>query len=106
MQVLNILQTSDQLYTLYVTDYTKNSQVAVCQAQWCPPGLNDYVVKFEIWDAAAQEAQSFTPGTYWGVKNARLKCGSDGYVEGKIVEKKFNKLDPELDYPPLQNLLR
>lgn len=63
-------------------------------------------MKFELWDAAASLAPSLVPGTYWTVRNARLKRGHDGYVEGKIVEKKFSKLEPDSEYAPLQELLK
>jgi hypothetical protein len=89
-----------------VTDYTKNIQIKPCQAKWCPPGLNDYVVRFDLWDAAASFSQSLVSGTYWSVRNARFKHNHDGYVEGKIVEKKISKLEPDSEYAPLQELLK
>ena len=90
-----------------MTDYTKNTQVKPCQAKWCPPGLNDYVVKFDLWDAAASLSNSFVSGTYWSVRNARFKYNhGDGCIEGKIVEKKISKLEPDSEHVPLQELLK
>ncbi len=105
LQVLNGFRNDNGVYSLYVTDYTANSEVAACQAQWCPPGLNEYVVRFELWDDAAKQGPDFAPGSYWGVRNARMLRSSDGHVEAKLVQTKFGKLDSESDYPPLKALL-
>lgn len=104
--MINCYQNEDSVPAVYVTDYTKNTQVKPCQAKWCPTGLNDYVVKFDLWDAAASFSKSLVSGTYWSVRNARFKCDHNGYVEGKIVEKKFSKLERDSEYVPLQELLQ
>lgn len=104
-KVLSGFQNDYGAHSLYVTDYTINPGVAPCHAQWCPPGLNDYVVRFELWDGAAKAAQLFKVGTYWSVRNARMVRSRSGYAEGKLVETKFRQVDPEVDYPPLNALL-
>ncbi|KAF9446331.1 hypothetical protein P691DRAFT_673854, partial [Macrolepiota fuliginosa MF-IS2] len=105
-EVLHIFENDNKVYSLYVTDYTKNSAVSPCQAQWCPSGLNDYVVKFELWDAAATLAESLKLGSYWQVRNARMTYDRNGHVEGKLVERKAGEVDVEDKYPPLEALLK
>lgn len=105
LQVLNGFQNENGVHTIFVTDYTANPEVAVCQAQWCPPGLNDRVVRFELWDEAAKKGPDFVPGSYWTVRNARMRRANDGYAEGKIVQPKFGRLDADNDFPAMKLLL-
>lgn len=104
-EVLNGFENENEVYTLYVTDYTKNAQAAICQAPWCPIGLNDRVLLFNLWGAAAALGKTFKPNTFWSVRNARMVCSTNGFVEGKLVETKFSQLDCDDDYPHLQALL-
>jgi len=67
--------------------------------------LNEYVLLFNLWDGAATRGRDFQPQTYWAVRNARMIRGNNGFVEGKLVETKFNQVDSDDEYPPLQALL-
>ena len=105
LQVLNGFESENGVFILYVTDYTKNDQAASCQAPWCPVGLNEYVLLFNLWQEAATQGRKFEPQTYWAVRNARMIRSNNGFVEGKLVETKFGQVDSDDDYPPLQALL-
>ena len=48
-----------------------------------------------MWDDAAKVGQIMMAGEYYCIKNARMRVSRGGYVEGKIVEPKIEKLEPE-----------
>lgn len=81
------------VYTLFVTDYTRNEQIPVIQGSWCSSFLSEYVLKLEMWDAAAEAAQNMRPGQYYFVKNARMKINNEGFLEGKVAQAKITKLE-------------
>ncbi|KAG6862080.1 hypothetical protein C0995_007210 [Termitomyces sp. Mi166 len=85
------------VYSLYVTDYTVNTAVTPVQASWCSPDLADYVLKIEAWDGAVEITQGMFAGEYYSIKNARMMISRAGYVEGKVNEKKIQKLAVEED---------
>ncbi|KAG6844918.1 hypothetical protein H0H87_002402 [Tephrocybe sp. NHM501043] len=93
VEALNVHSNDNGVYSLYVTDYTINSGVAPVQAEWCPPGLGDYVLKIEVWDNAVAKAQTMYTGEYYSIGNARMRVSRGGYVEGKVVEDKIRRLD-------------
>ncbi|KAG6854698.1 hypothetical protein C0991_002409 [Blastosporella zonata] len=99
LQVLNGHLNDNGVYSLYVTDYTINAAVPPVQASWCSPKLADYVLKIEAWDDAVEVAQGMFTGEYFSIKNARMMISHGGYLEGKVVEKKIQKLDVKEDGP-------
>jgi hypothetical protein len=83
------------VYTLYVTDYTRNEQAMALQSNWCHPSLSEFVLQFEMWDAAAHIAESMRPGQYYSINNARMKINPSGYLEGKVAENKIVQLSED-----------
>jgi hypothetical protein len=81
------------VYTLFVTDYTRNEQVPLVQGNWCPSSLSEYILQLEMWDAAAEAAANMRPGHYYLIKNARMKINPAGYLEGKVAQSKITELD-------------
>lgn len=65
-------------------------------AAWCPPALNGYVLRLELWDAAAQRGPDMKAGEYYEINNARMMVSRGGYWEAKFVEgHKMRKLDQD-----------
>jgi ssDNA-binding domain of telomere protection protein len=94
-QVLKGFSNFNGVHTLYVTDYTHNGQVRGVQSNWCPNSLSDYVLQMEMWDDAAEIAQTMREGNYYLIKNARMRNSSAGYLEGKVVQPKIIQLEEE-----------
>jgi hypothetical protein len=97
------------VYSLYVTDYTSNSEVSPVQASWCPSGIANRVLKVEMWPPANEYAKTMQPGEIYLFRNIRMKVSAGGYVEGSFTEaNKLQKLDAsEADNDPhLQALLK
>lgn len=46
------------------------------------------------------------PGTFYTVRNARMRNSRGGYVEGKIQERKMTKLEVDNKHEHLKALLR
>ena len=96
------------MYSLYVTDYTTNPRITPVQGSWCPPSLEERILKVEMWDTASQLGQTMEPGEYWFLRNARMKISDGGYLEGtmQLAEKvqKLNENDLTRD-PHLEALL-
>lgn len=92
-QVLHGHANDNGVYSLYVTDYSLNPSITPVQGVWCPKGLSEYVLKCEMWDDAAKMGKIMMAGEYYCIKNARMRVSLGGYVEGKIVEPKINKLE-------------
>ena len=80
------------MYTLFVTDYTRNEQIPIVQGNWCSSSLAEYVLQLEMWDAAAEAAQNMRPGQYYHIKNARMRINTAGYLEGKVAQAKITEL--------------
>jgi hypothetical protein len=80
-------------YSLYVTDYSQNDQLVPIQASWCLPSMGCRVLKIEVWDDASPLAQAMVVGEYWSIRNVRARISHGGYLEGKLAETKFNKLE-------------
>ncbi|KZP21160.1 hypothetical protein FIBSPDRAFT_519794 [Athelia psychrophila] len=74
------------VYSLYVTDYTPNSQMTPVQAEWCPPELGDRILKVEMWDSASALGQTMETGEYWFLRNCKMKVSRGGYLEGTMQE--------------------
>ncbi|KAI0934827.1 hypothetical protein AcW1_006221 [Taiwanofungus camphoratus] len=99
----------DHVYSIYVTDYTRNPAITPIEADWCPPQLADKVLKVELWLDASQLGPSLESGGYYFMGNNRMKVSSGGYMEATISAKdKIKKLDEdELEgQPHLQALLQ
>jgi hypothetical protein len=93
-KVLYGYQNDNGVYSLYVTDYTSNSQISPVQASWCPHGLADKVLKIEMWPPANELAKTMVAGEYYSIRNTRMKVSDGGYVEGTFSEvEKARKLD-------------
>lgn len=85
----------NEVHTIYVTDYTRNDQVAGVQSNWCTPSLSDYVLQMEMWDGAAEIARTMREGEYYLIKNARMRINGGGFLEGKVAESKIFLLEED-----------
>ncbi|OBZ65733.1 hypothetical protein A0H81_14324 [Grifola frondosa] len=109
IQVVHGVSHNDDMYSLYVTDFTRNPSVSPIDSDWCPPKLSDYVLKMAMWGTAAKVGPEMEPGQYYFIGNARMKFDSGGYLEAKINEgQKVRRLnEDELEGEPyLEALLR
>ncbi|KAG5645070.1 hypothetical protein DXG03_007160 [Asterophora parasitica] len=97
VEVLHGHVNDTNVYSLYVTDYTVNEAITPTEADWCPRGLADRVLKIEMWDAAREYADMMFVGEYYSIKNARMRLSRGGYVEGKLAQNKTRKLVVEED---------
>jgi len=99
----------NEVYSVYVTDYTPNSQLYPVQATWCPPELSNRVLKIEMWPPANDFATSMTQGEFYSIRNNRMKVSNGGYVEASFSEvhklRKLDETDTENE-PHLQALLQ
>ncbi|KAM6500355.1 hypothetical protein JOM56_003369 [Amanita muscaria] len=95
VEVIHGHQNDNDVYSLFVTDYTKNGLISPTQLDWCPDGLGEYILKLEMWDAAAKIGPTMEPGTYYSITNARMRVSRGGYVEGKVVLPKIVRLNEE-----------
>jgi hypothetical protein len=96
----------NEVYSLYVTDYTANHEITPIQASWCPPELADRVLKIELWQAASELGPKMLRGEYYSIQNNRLKVSRGGFVEGTFTEaNKLRKLNDSDNNPHLQALL-
>ncbi|KAF8623517.1 hypothetical protein AX15_006294 [Amanita polypyramis BW_CC] len=93
VEVLYGYTNNNEVYSLYVTDYTKHDHISPVQANWCSPELSEYVLKMEMWDTAAKTGPTMEPGTYYAISNARMRLSKAGYLEGKVVLPKIIKLN-------------
>jgi hypothetical protein len=83
----------DNIYSLYVTDYTCNKDLHPVQAKWCPASMATLVLKIEMWDSAATLGRSMEKGSFYHIRNARMKRSHSDWLEGKVVEQKITKLE-------------
>ena len=86
---------SNEVFSLYITDYTRNDKGKPVQGDWCPPELSDYVVKMEMWDSASKVGPTMKPGTYYTMSNARMRMSRGGYLEAKMVLPKITRLNED-----------
>ncbi|KAF7980156.1 hypothetical protein HWV62_39613 [Athelia sp. TMB] len=94
VEILKGYLNDNGVYSVYVTDYTRNPATAPVQAEWCPPELGDCILKVEMWDAASALAQTMETGEYWFLRNCRIKASTGGYLEGTMqLAEKVAKLD-------------
>lgn len=109
VQVLSGHHNDNGVYSLYVTDYTRNELIPPVNASWCAPALSDLVFKIEMWMEAAIKGPEMKPAEYYEIKNVRIKESAGGYWEGSFSEvKKLRKLDEEEleEEPTLIELLK
>lgn len=97
VEVLHSHSNDNNVYSVYVTDYTRHPAATPVQSAWCPKKLSDYVLKIEMWDAAAAKARTMATGEYYYIKNARMRLSRGGHVEGKVVEDKIFQLENKQD---------
>lgn len=102
MQIIKGFLNDNDVYSLYATDYTKNSMMTPVQGVWCPPELADRILKIEMWDAAGALAQTMEPGEYWFLRNCRMKQSQGGYLEGtmQLAEKVVRLEASEAEHNP------
>ena len=86
---------SNGVYSLFVTDYTKHEHITSVQADWCSSELREYVLKMEMWDAAAKIGSAMEPGTLHTISNARMRFSRGGHLEAKVVSQGIVKLKEE-----------
>ena len=86
---------------LLITDFTTNESIRADtrlgnRGLWCMSTRIGPDIK-----------QQLLEGTYWTIKNIRLKRASTGDLEGDIYDVKWTKLDPSVDAQdePLLSLL-
>lgn len=93
---------NNHVYSVYVTDYTRNEFLMPMSAAWCPPTLAPYVMRLEMWGAAAEAAREMQPHEFYAIDNVKMRVSAGGYWEGKFVEsRKMRKLDvDELEGEP------
>ncbi|KAF6763897.1 hypothetical protein DFP72DRAFT_873698 [Ephemerocybe angulata] len=96
----------NEIYTLWVTDYTKNSKFYPPEAEWCPAALAPYVFRIEFWDAAAQFASKMKERAFYHLSNTRARMNGSGYLEGKQVEAKISLLEEGDDFDHLKALIQ
>ncbi|TFK42385.1 hypothetical protein BDQ12DRAFT_676116 [Crucibulum laeve] len=106
VQVLHGWQNDNGVYTLYVTDYTKNAEISSTHSGWCLPALSDYVLKMEMWDDASKMGLNMRTGEYYHINNARMVRSKGGYMEAKVTQTKIRQLqDDDTDDMHLTALL-
>ena len=91
-QVLNGFENDNGVYSLYVTDFTKNQALAN-NDKW-PKGQNGMVLKIEMWDAAASRGPSLKNKGYYRLENCRM-LNQESYLQAKLVEPKIRELSKE-----------
>ncbi|KAH7923468.1 hypothetical protein BV22DRAFT_1068672 [Leucogyrophana mollusca] len=108
-EILHVYPNDNGPCSVYVTDYTSSPRLHPIQASWCPPELSNYILKMEMWDAAANLARTMEPGDLWYLYNSRVIENRLGYMEGRMqLDEKVCKLDERLadNNPHLQALLQ
>jgi hypothetical protein len=87
--VLQGFRNDNGVYSLYVTDFTKNQALAK-NDKW--PNVRDStVLKLEMWDAAALRGPSLRNRGYYRLENCRMLY-HEGYLQAKLVEPKIREL--------------
>ncbi|KAI0333614.1 hypothetical protein GY45DRAFT_1297126 [Cubamyces sp. BRFM 1775] len=109
VEVLQGFQNENGVYTVFVTDYTRNSNVCPTQGEWCPARVAPYVLRIEMWDSSAEVAPKMQSGEYYSIRNLRTKISGGGFLEGKMQEgDKITKLDEDNleNFPRLAEMLK
>lgn len=90
--MLNGFKNDNGVYSLYVTDFTKNAALGH-NDKW-PKGRNGMVLKIEMWDAAAAKGPSLKKNGYYRLENCRM-LNHDNYLQAKLVEPKIRELSKD-----------
>ncbi|CCL99996.1 uncharacterized protein FIBRA_02021 [Fibroporia radiculosa] len=109
VEVLYGHENYNQVYSLYVTDYTQNQNLIPVEREWCPPQLSKKILKLELFDGAALKGPSLKQGDYYFFGNVRMKVSSGGYWEASFSQtRSMNKLDEDNleDEPHFAELLK
>ncbi|KAI0373030.1 hypothetical protein BV20DRAFT_849182 [Pilatotrama ljubarskyi] len=109
VEVLHGFRNENGVYTVFVTDYTRNPNMSPTQGEWCPPRLAPYALRIEMWDSSAQVGPTMQAGEYYSIRNLRTRISGGGFVEGKMQEgEKITKLDEDQleNAPRLAELLK
>jgi hypothetical protein len=82
------------VYSLYVTDFTKNEDLGDLTAtKWCPSELSKHVLKIEMMDNAASMGPTLGEGSFVALSNVRVMIDSHaGGIKAKMVEVNNNKI--------------
>jgi hypothetical protein len=91
-QVLSGFKNDNGVYSLYVTDFTKN-QALGHNDKW-PKRRNGAVLKIEMWDSAAARGPDLNVKGYYRLENCRM-LNHDNYLQAKLVESKIRELSKE-----------
>ena len=91
-QVLNGFKNDNGVYSLYVTDFTKN-QALGHNDKW-PKGRSGTVLKIEMWDSAAARGPNLKNRGYYRLENCRM-LHQDHYLQAKLVEPKIREFSKE-----------
>ena len=97
---------SQGVQRVYITDYSTNANIGDYFPDYM---LSDRVMLVEVNDEALAIARAMLPGTFWFIRNLRVKHGNQGVLEGRLREKqgsrKLNEADRRQE-PHLGALLR
>ncbi|KAG2020127.1 hypothetical protein CC2G_005497 [Coprinopsis cinerea AmutBmut pab1-1] len=109
-QVLHHFKNDNGILTLHVTDYTRNPRTHASQADWCPNGLSEYVLKIEVWDDEgtatwAEKARLEGKLSYCKLSNVKMRLSAGNYFEGKLRERKIIAFDEDSHDSRLKALL-
>ncbi|TFK30207.1 hypothetical protein FA15DRAFT_203282 [Coprinopsis marcescibilis] len=107
VEIVRGYRNQGDVYSLYVTDYTKNDAIMPAQSAQYSRQMSERVLKIEMWDGAGKWGPEMKEGTFYRLNNVRMMTSNGGYLEGKLVEPKIVLLDPETthDDPHLNALL-
>lgn len=90
--MLNGFKNDNGVYSLYVTDFTKN--LALGHNEKWPKRRNGMVLKVEMWDSAAAVGPDLKHRGYYRLNNCRM-LNHDHYLQAKLVESKIREFSKE-----------
>lgn len=110
VEVLAGYPNENGVYTLFVTDYTRNNSIVPVEKDMWPKQLCDKVLKFELFAPAAEKGPAIAERKgYYFFGNCRMKVSTGGYWEATWSQiNKMRRLDEdELEAEPhLAELLK
>ena len=97
VEILKTHENPNGIWSVYVTDYTQNEVLPPVDASWSDPSLANSILKIEAWQLAGEAAAKMEVGSYYSLRNVRMRVSNGGFVEGKLVEAggKIRKLDAD-----------
>ena len=80
-----------------MTDYTSNTLLPPVTTSWSLAELAQSILKIEMWDSAAETAETMQPGDLYALQNVRMKVSTGGTIEARMSEgkRKIKKLDQD-----------